>query len=178
MNIFKITQDWAQSLVNKWEEDEHKQRVEKLRSTATIFPKIKNYPPIPPVKLPLRQGEEKPKLTEPVELIIKAMKDRPETFDIEYGAWEMDLCGSKVLVKDTLTGLILRFREYYFRTDINTPIIVCVSDKWVTDEDAKAIKDQLKTIQKKKFDNESAAQKIAQEQQRLKVVEMYKGNSL
>ena len=101
MNILKSIQSWASSLVNRWEEDEHKGRVARLRSTATIFPEINKYTPMPPVKLPRVEAcmgqeiEDKPvvkevsiqslkqPLTEPVELIIKAMKERPEMFEIK-----------------------------------------------------------------------------------------------
>lgn len=205
MNIFKIIQNWAQDLVNNWEEDEHKQRVRSLRSTATLLPKVSTglpmpninppptypkppAPPCPPKPVPtctrvivegwgghkvIEDKPEKPKLTEPVELIIKAMKERPETFEIGYTFWDTITRCRGITLKDTVTGLTLRFRQSIWG---HNESFKSMFDLWITEDDAKAIKEQLDAIQKKQQENEKVAQDIAQEQQRLKVVEMYKEN--
>lgn len=149
----------------------------KSGASITIFPEIKKFPPMPSVKSPAPPAseirvdhslevEEKPKLTEPVEVLLKAMRERTETFCITLGhnlyndlykhSW--DILDTKTNFKFTLKLRNIS-RDLFYSTE-----------SWMTEEDCSAIVDLIR----KKNDGIHLGDK---EERRLEIVALYKENT-
>lgn len=144
LRSFSPFTEWANGLVNKWEEEEHKERVARLRSTATIFPEIKKYPPMPNVEPPEVDTTvaQEPKLTHPVELIIEAMKERTETFSLTLENKPFnDIYDHAWVIVDNKTGFKFTLkvqsilRNLYYSTE-----------PWMTPADCSAIIELIRKI--------------------------------